>query len=185
MLIKKYINKILLFVNKMKNINFLEKNEKQKLIDTFEEVKKVVHDEENRSRAGLMLGLQELGTSINGFIGAYFPVASNIIVMNKTPLRRIIETNPDLFNSYSFHILLHEYIHSLGFLNEEITKKKTYEISVNHFGKNHIITQLSTNINKFFPNLIYPAYGWTPNSITSNIELIKGFDKSNTDIYIT
>ena len=169
----------------MKNNNFIKKFANQKLIETFEEVKKVVQYEENRSRAGLMLGLQELGTSINGFIGAYFPVASNIIVMNKTPLRRIIDTNPKFLKSYSFHILLHEYIHSLGFLNEAITKQKTYEISKNRFGENHIITQLSTNIKKFFPNLIYPNYGSIPNSNTPIIEIIRGFDKSNTDIYIT
>lgn len=169
----------------MKNSKFIKKIAKQNLIDTFEEVKNVVQDAENHSRAGLMLGLQELGTSINGFIGAYYPVTSNIIVMNKTPLRRIIETNPKIFKSYSFHILLHEYIHSLGFLNESIAKQKTYEISLNHFGKNHTITQLSTNMKKYFPNLIYPIHGWIPNSNTPIIEIIRGFDKSNADFYIT
>jgi hypothetical protein len=182
---KKYINNCLLLTKNMKKSDFIKNFSNQKLIDTFEEVKKIVKYEEKRSRAGLMLGLQELGTSINGFIGAYFPVASNIIVMNKTPLRRIIETNPKIFKSYIFHVLLHEYIHSLGFLNEEVTRQKTYEISRNHFGEKHIITQLSTNIKKFFPNLIYPIYGYIPNSNVSKIELIRGFDKSNADIYIT
>jgi len=169
----------------MNNKTFSENEVKQELIDTFEQVKEIVRKEEGRSRAGLMLGFQELGATNNGFIGAYYPVASNIIVMNKTPLRRIAETNPKLLQPYAFHILLHEYIHSLGFLNETITRQKTYEISKKYFGEKHIITQLSTNIEKFFPNLVYPIYGLIPPNNTPFIEIIQGFDKSNTDNYIT
>lgn len=165
--------------------NILNNEVKQNLINTFEQVKTIVKNEEGISRAGLMLGIQEIGVDINGFIGAYFPVASNIIVMNKTPLRRIIETKPDLLSSYSFHILLHEYIHSLGFLNEVITRQKTYDISLKHFGADHTITQFSTNIKKFFPNLIYPINGYLPKNLKSQIEIISGFDKSNSEFYIT
>ena len=169
----------------MEKRNLTESEVRQNLIDAFEEVKTVVNKYEGRSRAGLMLGLQEIGATMQGFIGAYFPVASNIIVINKTPLRRINETNPDLLKPYGFHLLLHEYIHALGFLNESVTRQKTYEISNKNFGSNHIITQLSTNITKFFPNLIYPVNGYLPNDITSKIEIINGFDKSNSEFYIT
>jgi len=162
-----------------------ENNLKQNLIETFEDVKEVVRKSEGRSRAGLMLGLQELGSSLNGFIGAYYPASSNIIVMNKTPLRRIIDTNPKLFDPYVFHVLLHEYIHSLGFLDERTTELKTYEISKEHFGEDHIITQLSTNMRKFFPNLVYPVYGWLPSRNVPTIEIVHGFDRSNTSNYIT
>jgi hypothetical protein len=154
------------------------------LIEIFEVVKEVVRITEGRSRAGLMLGLQELGTSINGFIGAYYPIASNVIVINKTPLRRLLQINPNLLKAYGFHILLHEYIHSLGFLNEEVTRKKTYEISKSIFGKNHIITKLSTNIQKFFPHLKYPIYGYIPHNKYPPIEIVQGFDITNTCNYI-
>jgi hypothetical protein len=157
----------------------------QNLIDTFEEVKKVVQKNEKRSRGGLMLGLQEIGASLDGFIGAYYPVASNIIIVNKTPLRRILETNKALLKPYIFHVLLHEYIHTLGFLDEETTGKKTYEISKQQFGEHHIITELSTNIRKFFPSLVYPIHGWIPLKETPRIELIQGFDLSSTNTYIT
>lgn len=156
-----------------------------RLIDTFEDVKNVVRKNEGRSRAGLMLGLQEIGATLNGFIGAYYPVASNIIVMNKTPLRRIIETNPELLKPYGFHVLLHEYLHSLGYLNESVTRQKTYDISTNQFGENHIITQLATNMKQFFPNLVYPIHGWLPPKTTPSIVIIQGFDKSNTTNYIS
>ena len=157
----------------------------QSFIDTFELVKDAVRKNEGRSRAGLMLGLQELGATQNGFIGAYYQVTSNIIVMNKTPIRRIIETNLKLLEPYSFHILLHEYIHSLGFLDEEITKEKTYEITRKYFGQRHIATELSTDINKFLPNLVYPVQGWLPMQDLPEIKLVKGFDRSSIENYIT
>jgi hypothetical protein len=155
------------------------------LIETFEEVKKAVQLNERRSRSGLMLGLQEIGASLDGFIGAYYPVASNIIIVNKTPLRRILETDRSLLKPYVFHVLLHEYIHSLGFFDEETTGRKTYEISKKQFGERHVITELSTNIRKFFPNLVYPIHGWIPSKKTPPIELVKGFDPSSTNPYIT
>jgi len=164
----------------------LESNQvKKNLIDVFEQVKSTVSFQEQRSRAGLMLGLQELGSTQEEFIGAYYPIASNIIVMNKTPLRRILETKVELLQPYSFHILLHEYLHSLGFLDEEITQYKTYTISKKQFGKDHIITQLSAHIQHFFPYLTYPTLGWTPPENASAIELVKGFDSSHLQMYIT
>jgi len=54
----------------------------QSLIENFELVKEAVRKSEGRSRAGLMLGLQELGSSMIGFIGAYYQIASNIIIVN-------------------------------------------------------------------------------------------------------
>lgn len=165
--------------------NTITKEVKNQFIHTFEEVKDIVRKKEKRSRAGLMLGLQELGSSLNGFIGAYFPVSSNIIVINKTPLRRLIDTDPELIEPYGFHLLLHEYIHSLGFLDEQITRQKTYEITRIHYGDQHVATQLCTNMKKFFPNLVYPVYGWIPQNNIPSIEIIQGFDKSNTENYIT
>ena len=155
------------------------------LVDNFELVKDAVLKTEGHSRAGLMLGLQELGATLSGFIGAYYQVASNIIVVNATPLRRIIETKKDLLKPYGFHVLLHEYIHSLGYLDEVITKQKTYEITSRYFGEDHIATKLSKNMNRFFPNLVYPIQGWIPPKEIPAIKLVKGFDWSNTDNYIT
>jgi len=164
--------------------NDIDYNVKQDLIEIFETVKEAVRKNEGRSRAGLMLGLQELGASFDGFVGAYYPVSSNIIVVNKTPLRRIIQTNKKLLKPYIFHVLLHEYIHTLGFLDEYITQKKTYEISRRQFGEDHIIAQLSTNIKKFLPDLVYPLHGWVPSEDFPKIELIQGFDRSSTSFYI-
>ena len=155
------------------------------LINSFEQVKEAVRKSQRRSRAGLMLGLQELGSTLNGFIGAYYQIASNIIVVNSTPIRRIIETNPDLLKPYGFHVLLHEYIHSLGFLDENITEQMTYNITREYFGKENIATKLSADIKQFFPNLVYPVQGWIPQEGFPKIKIVQGFDWSNTDCYIT
>jgi hypothetical protein len=169
----------------MKNNNDLHFGSKLKedLINSFELVKDLVRKNDGRSRAGLMLGLQEMGATLNGFVGAYYPLTSNIIVMNKTPIRRINETNPSLIKPYSTHILLHEYIHALGEIDENLVRKKTYEISKKNFGEDHVITKLSKNMEQFFPYLVYPVSGWVPPT-NSPIELIKGFDKSSINNYI-
>jgi hypothetical protein len=106
-------------------------------------------------------------------------------VINKTPIRRITETNQDLLEPYGFHVLLHEYIHSLGVLDEWTTQKKTYEISRKHFGEGHPVTQLAINIKQFFPSLVYPVYGWLPPEDALEIEIVQGFDPSSTNPYIT
>ena len=155
------------------------------LVNNFELVKEAVLKTEKSSRAGLMLGLQELGATLSGFIGAYFQVASNIIVVNTTPLRRIIETDKELLNPYGFHVLLHEYIHSLGYLDEEITKQKTYDITRKYYGEEHIATELSKDMKKYFPNLVYPIQGYLPPKGIPEIQLVKGFDKSSFNNYIT
>jgi hypothetical protein len=149
------------------------------LADIFELVKEAVRKTTGRSRAGLMLGLTNLGGDMQGFVGAFYPVDSNIIVMNKTPLDRISEATPELYNPYAFHILLHEYLHSLGILDEGIVKKKTYEISRDMFGKNHITTKLAVDLSKFIPDLVYPEHGWQPQEMFP-IELVRDFAKSDT-----
>ena len=167
-----------------RDYNFeIDSRTKEDLINTFESVKEAVRKTKGSSRAGLMLGLQEMGASLNGFIGAYYPINSNLIVMNKTPIRRIKETNPGLLQPYSFHVLLHEYIHSLGVFDEHATAKRTYEICSQYLGEEHLATEFSKNMGKFLPNLVYPYYGWQPET-EGMIELVKGFDRSSTSPYI-
>lgn len=147
------------------------------LADIFEVVKTAVQQTTGMSRGGLMLGLADLGNDPRGFFGAYHPVGDNIIVMNKTPLKRIRETHPELYEPYAFHILLHEYLHTLGYIDEEIVKKKTYQITESVFGPDHLATQIATDTLKFIPNLSYPNVAWQPQDI--RIELVEDFDRSS------
>jgi len=153
------------------------------LADIFELVKEVVRDSIGRERSGLMLGLADLGGGPQGFVGAFYPVATNIIVMNSLPLKRVKETDPALYKPYVFHILLHEYLHTLGIIDEAATRQKAYEISASIFGPNHPVTQLAADLSKFIPKLVYPIYGWRPPQ-EYRLELVKGFDKSSTSAYI-
>jgi hypothetical protein len=153
------------------------------LADIFEIVKRVVRKSTGRERSGLMLGLANLGGGAQGFVGAFYPVATNIIVMNSLPLRRIKETDPALYRPYVFHILLHEYLHALGIIDEAATRSKAYEISESTFGKSHPVTQFAADLSRFVPKLVYPVYGWVPQE-EYQLELVKGFDRSSTASYI-
>jgi len=153
------------------------------LPDIFELVKRVVRRTIGRERSGLMLGLADLGGGPGGFVGAFYPLTTNIIVMNSLPLRRIRESDPALYKPYVFHILLHEYMHTLGVIDEEATRAKVYEISAAAFGKDHPVTQFAADLSRFVPKLVYPVYGWRPLA-EPTIELVKGFDRSSTDPYI-
>jgi len=153
------------------------------LADIFEIVKLAVRKTTGRERSGLMLGLANLGGGPQGFVGAFYPVATNIIVMNNLPLRRIKETDPALYKPYVFHILLHEYLHTLGIIDESATRRKTLDISLRLFGKDHPVTQFAADLSKFVPKLMYPVYGWRP-SEEFHLELVQGFDRSSTSCYI-
>lgn len=150
--------------------------ESNSIADIFEVVKETVWKTLKRSRAGLELGLIELGNPPQGLIGAYYVSGSNIIVMNETPLKRIQETNPNLLTPYIFFTLLHEYLHSLGYFNEELVRRMTFEICFEIFGNDNVITEIARDMSKFFPNLIYPE--GTP-KIDKPLRLIKDFDRSS------
>ncbi|MEE8167489.1 MAG: hypothetical protein V3T58_01285 [Candidatus Hydrothermarchaeales archaeon] len=150
------------------------------IADTFEVVKDAVWQSLRKSRAGLNLGIAELGGQENFFIGAFYPVGSNMIVMNKAPIRRIHETDYALFKPYSFHILLHEYLHAIGYLDETTTRGLTQKITEETLGASHTATLMANDLSEYLPNLAYPEVGWQPGSELM-IELVPGFDRSNTN----
>ncbi|MGH7340272.1 MAG: hypothetical protein ACREKH_07260, partial [Candidatus Rokuibacteriota bacterium] len=97
--------------------------------DVWEIVKASVQRELGRERAGLMVATAEIGNVPNGFFGAYFVVASNAIVINSTVLRRIEETQPALLVPWLYGVLLHEYLHALGVLDEAEVRKVTNRVA--------------------------------------------------------
>lgn len=124
------------------------------IAEVFEIVKDAVRATLNRERAGLMLGLSDMGFASNGFIGAYHPVGSNVIVMNKTILKRIARVDPEFVKPYTFHILLHEYLHTLGVLDEARTRLLTYAVCRENFGEEHIVTKISKNLENLLPKIL-------------------------------
>jgi len=134
----------------------------------------------NRHRAGLMLGLVNLGMKRGYFIGALYPVGSNIIVMNKAPLRIAMEkTEKKVYNAYCFLLLLHEYLHSLGYLNEERVKELTQEVCELALGASHPATIMAKKgIAAYFPHVAhFPTDTRLPSK--AFVELVRDFDKSS------
>ena len=146
------------------------------IAEIFEIVKELVREYLGLDQAGLMVGLTDLGAHDKGFIGAFYSLDANTIIINKKPLSRISQTNPSLYSYYLFHIMLHEYIHAIGSFDELQTRQLVYEISHHYFGDAHIVTQLATNIEKFMPSLTYPNAGFQPPK-DINIDFIMGIDK--------
>lgn len=159
-------------------VDFEKKLEEAKtLADIFEVVKAVVLKSMRKSRGGLMLGMADLGNHPQGFLGAFFTVGSNVIVMNKNPLQRIKETKPELYKPYSFHVLLHEYIHSLGYLDEDKVRSYTYQITKEALGEDHLATQMAANTEGFIKHLVYPDSAWRADD--ARLELVDDFDRSS------
>ena len=147
------------------------------LPDIFELVKAAVWDCQRKSRGGLMLGLANLGNQPEGFFGAFYPVGSNVIVMNKIPLERIKETRLELYKPYAFHVLLHEYLHTLGYMDESGVRQMAHKITKEVFGEEHLATKIAANTAHFFHNLVYPGATWQPDEM--KMELVCGFDRGS------
>lgn len=146
--------------------------------DVFEIVKESVEKTLKQSRAGLMLGLANLGGSPGVFFGAYYTPDSNMIVMNTYPLKRLSETGQKLVKPYIYSILLHEYLHTLGYHEEIEVRKLTHQICLELLGNRHLATQMAQDIQKFLPHLSHPNVGWFPKQ-EPEIFIVSGFDKGH------
>ncbi|MFW9828003.1 MAG: hypothetical protein ACFFEY_10445 [Candidatus Thorarchaeota archaeon] len=159
---------------------------KKEIPSIFRKVKKDVKRVVGRHRAGLSLGLVEMGMYSGGFIGGMHFNPGTDIVMNKTPLKIILEEQPkEIVWAYTYHILLHEYIHSLGVLDEFQCREITKRISENVFKEsNHpAIILAKKGIGTYFPNLhlIYAPPDLKPDGI--KIEYIHNFDHESYDYF--
>lgn len=161
----------------MKEERFVQRlNEANTLPEIFEVVKEAVLISTGMSRAGLMLGLADMGGNAIGMVGGLYPVATNIIVMNRAPMA-LLAKDQDRYRAYCFHILLHEYLHSLGFMDEAEVRRRAYQISKSTLGPGHIATMMAIDLSKFLPQVNYGV----PKDLEGelDIELVSGFDRSN------
>ena len=156
---------------------------KQIMPEIFETVKDDVRKIYDRHRAGLRLGLAEMGMFQGGFIGGMHFYPGTDIVMNTSPLKIILEEKTDdiIIWAYTYHILLHEYIHSLGVLDEKKCKTITLNVSEKIFkNKNHPAVIMAENgIGYYIHNLQirYVPPDRRPDGI--HIEYLYGFDKES------
>jgi hypothetical protein len=142
--------------------------------DVFEMVKKSAERSLGMRRAGLMLYLARLPKQI----GAFHTMGTNGIVMNRTTLDMITHGAKSLreINSYVYSILLHEYLHALGYVEEDEVRKLVYDVSLETFGPNHPATQIASK----GPGAILPdvTVEGTPNK-TLDFEVIPDLERSS------
>ena len=118
----------------------------------FEMVKRATERKTGMHRAGLTLVLGDIPNNV----GAYHEMGSNAIVMNRN-LLRIVEKLSDTRskrNSYVFMILLHEYLHSLGYTNDRQVRNLGRQITDEYLGKRNVASEMAIRpLDQFFPDL--------------------------------
>lgn len=145
--------------------------------DIFEVVKKAVRETIGLHRAGLMLYLRSLPPNI----GAYYQVGSNGIVLNKllvSVMSRSFLSKTE-YVSFVFSLLLHEYLHSLGFLDERKVRRLVYGISVKTFGEDHPTVKMALNP----PNLSAPLSDFRE-YYHGDFEIVRDFERTRNQYII-
>jgi len=142
--------------------------------EVWDIVKDTVESSLNEHRVGMMLFLDDLPLRL----GAYHPLGTNNIVLNGA-LVRIVEaaTNSKrLVNAFVYVLLLHEYLHALGHVDEAEVRPLVYQISRECFGEGHVATRLAEtgpwSLLKDIPLDVIDV----PKHV---MEIVKDFEKAN------
>jgi hypothetical protein len=145
--------------------------------EAFELVKSTVEARYKMHRAGLSLILQVMPTNL----GAYHVLGSNLIIANKRILDIIKKyKSSEEYNSYLFMVLVHEYLHSFGIINELQVRKMTYALIASLVGEDHMATSMA----RYQPWNLFPELNlFHNNSFEQKFEVIRNFDKT-TQSYI-
>ena len=118
----------------------------------FEMVKSATEKKLGLHRAGLTLVLGDIPNSV----GAYHQMGSNAIVMNRNLLRIVekLSRTRSKRNAYVFMILLHEYLHSLGYTSDRQVRTLGKEIADEFLGRKHMAAEMAVRpLDQFFPDL--------------------------------
>ncbi len=142
--------------------------------EAFELVKSVVLQKFGMHRAGLNLILQMMPSNL----GAYHMLGSNAIVVNSFLLAAVkkITGSEEEYNSYLFMVLAHEYLHSLGIVDENAVSQMTFELCNWMLGEDHAATRLA----KEDPSTLYPELkSLMQSQFSRDFHVVSNFDKSN------
>ncbi len=144
-------------------------NKAESIGDIFEIVKEAVWRTMRQGRAGLSLVLAEIPNPIGGI----HQIGSNTIIVNKNILEKIKKEKPEYYKPYIFYVLLHEYLHSLGYIDENIVRQQCYIIIKNIFGKHSKILEIAKEPERFLAVDIHEI------EEELDFELVTDFDKSS------
>jgi hypothetical protein len=141
--------------------------------ELFEIIKRMVEDEIGKHRAGLALVLADMPN----VLGAYHPLGSNVIVLNRALVKAMdqVVKNKSEINSFIFMVLMHEYLHSLGFLDEIRVRKTCAAICSSALGQDHLTVRMATgNWLEMYPQLQSAMTGFS-----KDYERVDKFDSSS------
>ena len=144
--------------------------------DVFQLVKKSVKNSLGRRRTGLMLGLADLPE----FIGAFHQLGSNFIVMNRVLLDQITHLAKErrYINAYVFYTLLHEYLHTLGYVDEGEVRRLTRQICGQVLGPEHPATRLAVDGPAvMFPEITFQHHGEIRSRRLPKFEIVREFER--------
>jgi hypothetical protein len=142
--------------------------------EIWELVKDTVKTALGEHRVGMMLFLDDLPIQL----GAYHPVGTNNIVLNRT-LVQIVEAatkSRRLVNAFVYILLLHEYLHALGYVRETEARLLVYKISKRSFGVDHIVSRLARTSPWALLRDVPLSLIEAPKRV---MEIVKDFEKSN------
>jgi len=139
-------------------------------------VKETVKAVLGKYRVGMMLFLDDLPLQL----GAYHPVGTNNIVLNKRLVEIVEATTKSKLdvNAFVYSLLTHEYLHALGYLSENEVRSLVQRIASESFGKDHVATTLAqTSPWTLITRL--PLDGVAEQKGT--MEIVKDFERSSQD----
>ena len=120
--------------------------------EIFEMVKAATERTLGMHRAGLTLVLGDIPNDV----GAYHEMGSNAIIMNRNLLRIVekLSRTRSRRNAYVFMILLHEYLHSLGYTSDTQVRTLGRKIADEYLGRRHLAGEMAVRpLDQFFPEL--------------------------------
>ncbi len=143
--------------------------------EIFRVVKSAVQEVLKTRRAGLELILADLPSGI----GAVHQPGSNAIVMNRRYLQMLLRSSKTRveINSHVFFILLHEYLHSLGVLDEDETKILSLRVIRETLGEDHPAYRIAVKDISELRSLLEKEQDLGSDE---NVEIVKDFDTDNT-----
>jgi len=140
----------------------------------WEIVKDTVSFTLHKRRGGMMLFLDDLPIRL----GAYHPLGTNNIVLNRTLVQIVEATGKSkrVVNALIYNLLLHEYLHALGRLSEQEVRDQVYETSRKCFGERHITTVIAQRSPWTLLKDVQLESAGLPKRV---MEIVKDFEKSD------
>jgi hypothetical protein len=89
---------------------------------------------------------------------------------------RKIAGSAEEYNSYMFMVLTHEYLHSLGIVDENTVRQKTFDLCRWMLGEDYAATKMA----KEDHSTIYPELrSMMQSQFSRDFQVVRNFDKTN------